>query len=239
MKILVLGATGATGRFVVRELLATGHQVRVIVRSAGKMKELVGSEDKLEIVEAVLPKLAESELTEFLKDVDGVASCLGHRGVYSRPFRLVTDAVRTISSIFQKQDKTGKPRRFVLMNTSGNRNRGSDEKHSPGENMVIGLVRMLLPPHPDNEQAAEFLRTEVGTENPKLEWTAVRPDDLIDEEEVTPYTVFPSPIRSAIFNAGKTSRINVGHFMAKLLTDDKLWSKWKGQMPVIYNSESV
>jgi hypothetical protein len=67
---------------------------------------------------------------------------------------------------------------------------------------------------------------------------AVRPDSLIDEREVTEYEVYASPIRSALFNAGKTSRINVSHFMADLMTDDSLWNKWKGQMPVIYNKAS-
>lgn len=38
--------------------------------------------------------------------------------------------------------------------------------------------------------------------------------------------------------AGETSRINVAHFMADLITDDGLWSRWKGQMPVIYNQRS-
>ncbi len=53
------------------------------------------------------------------------------------------------------------------------------------------------------------------------------------------YEIHPSPTRSAIFNAGEISRINVGHFMANLISDDNLWKKWKGQMPVIYNKSSV
>lgn len=47
----------------------------------------------------------------------------------------------------------------------------------------------------------------------------------------------PAPTRSAIFNAGQTSRINVAHFMADLLTDDTRWSAWSGQMPVLYNRD--
>lgn len=39
----------------------------------------------------------------------------------------------------------------------------------------------------------------------------------------------------AIFAPGQTSRINVGHFMADLITRDDTWARWKGQMPVIYN----
>ena len=63
----------------------------------------------------------------------------------------------------------------------------------------------------------------------------VRPDSLIDEIIVTDYEVFPSPTRSAIFNSGTTSRINVGHFMMDLVLDRDTWQRWKGKMPVIYN----
>ena len=56
-------------------------------------------------------------------------------------------------------------------------------------------------------------------------------------DEVTGYMVVPSPIRSAIFNAGRTSRINVSHFMVDLITDNDTWYNWKGQMPVIYNKK--
>ena len=69
-----------------------------------------------------------------------------------------------------------------------------------------------------------------------IEWAAVRPDSLINEELVTEYDIYPSPIRSAIFDAGKTSRINVAHFMSRLIINDGIWQKWKGQMPVIYNA---
>jgi hypothetical protein len=125
------------------------------------------------------------------------------------------------------------------MNTSGNRNRDLNEPISFGQKCVIGLLRLLLPPHVDNEKAADFLRTQIGQKNRLIEWTAVRPDSLINEEEVTDYEIHPSPIRSAIFNAGKTSRINVGHFMADLISDNDLWNKWKGQMPVVYNTSSL
>jgi hypothetical protein len=113
--------------------------------------------------------------------------------------------------------------------------------HEPisfGQRCVIGLVRMLLPPHMDNEKAADYLRTHIGQNNGAIEWAAVRPDNLINEDGVTVYVVHPSPTRSAIFDAGKTSRNNVGHFMADLITDDDIWNRWKGQMPVIYNKAS-
>ncbi len=37
MKLLVLGATGATGRLLTGQALAAGHQVRALVRSPQKL----------------------------------------------------------------------------------------------------------------------------------------------------------------------------------------------------------
>ncbi len=123
------------------------------------------------------------------------------------------------------------------MNTAGNVNKDLDEQISMGQKIVMGLIRFILPPQVDNEKAAGYLSREIGQKDSLIEWVAVRPDGLINEINVTEYKVYASPIRSAIFNAGKTSRINVAHFMAKLVSDEILWLKWKGQMPVIYNSE--
>ena len=93
----------------------------------------------------------------------------------------------------------------------------------------------MMPWPVDNEQAADYLRTQIGPNDAAIQWAAIRPDSLINENEVTEYEVHASPTRSAIFNPGKTRRINVGHFMADLITDDDTWRRWKGQMPVIYN----
>ena len=95
-----------------------------------------------------------------------------------------------------------------------------------------------VPPHRDNEQTADFLRDNIGQHDKVIEWVAVRPDSLANEDEVTGYKVHASPVRSAIFDAGTTSRINVAHFMAGLITDDSTWNRWQGQMPVIYNAAS-
>jgi hypothetical protein len=127
------------------------------------------------------------------------------------------------------------PVRFLLMNTAGNGNRDLREPATVGERAVMGLIRLLLPPHVDNERAADHLRVRIGQQHPAVEWVVVRPDTLIDDDRVTDYDVHPSPIRSALFNAGRTSRINVADFMATLIVDDELWRRWKGRMPVIYN----
>jgi hypothetical protein len=98
---------------------------------------------------------------------------------------------------------------------------------------VIGLLRLFLPLHVDNEQAADCLRSKVGQNDPRIKWASVRPDGLIDEPDVTEFDVHPSPTRSAIFDAGQTSRINVACFMSTLVNDDGNWQVWRGRMPVI------
>jgi nucleoside-diphosphate-sugar epimerase len=241
MNILIVGATGATGRLLTEELLNRGQLVKVIVRSPDKLPTAVKNHDNLTVIQASVLDLSDAELAKHTKGCDAVVSCLGHnmtfKGMYGHPRKLVTDATRRLSEAIQA-NRPEKPTKFVLMNTTGNRNRDLNEPISFTEKFIVGLLRLLLPPHVDNEQAADYLRSKIGQNDKLIEWAAVRPDNLIDEDEVTPYDVYPSPIRSAIFDAGQTSRINVGYFMAELITEDDIWQKWQGQMPVIYNEVS-
>jgi hypothetical protein len=242
MTILVAGASGATGLKLVEQLLNRGHKVKAIVRTPEKFSGGLTKNEKLILIKASLLELSDKEIEDHLKDCDGIASCLGHnitlKGIFGPPRKLVTRAVSRLCQAVET-NKPEKPVRFVLMNTTANRNINLREKRSPGESIVMILIRLLVPPQSDNEKAAEYLRTNIGQNNKTIHWATVRPDSLIDEDQVTPYTVYPSPVKSPIFNPGKTSRINVGHFMAELLTDETTWNKWKGQMPVIYNSSSL
>lgn len=248
MNTLVVGATGATGRLLVEQLLAGGHHVKVIVRSAGRLPSPPppapeeGGEVRLAVMEASLLEVSPAELADFARGCDAVVSCLGHnltfKGLLGPPYRLVTQATRRLCEAIQANGED-QPTKFVLMNTTGCRNRDLNERISLAQHAVIGLLRILLPPHADNEAAAAYLRTKIGGAAPSVEWVAVRPDALTHEGAVTDYELHPSPIRSAIFNSGKTSRINVAHFMVQLLTDEALWTTWRGEMPVIYNQISV
>ena len=182
--------------------------------------------------------MSHTDMVALVRGCNAVVSCLGHnltlQGIYGRPRRLVTDAVYRLCNAIHENEPP-EPIKFILMNTTGNRNKDLVERISFGQKCIIGLLRLVLPPHVDNEKAAEYLRTKIGQNHPQIQWVAVRPDGLINEEEVTGYKIFESPIRSAIFDAGTTSRINVANFMAKLIKSDKTWNTWVGKMPVIYN----
>lgn len=240
MNVFVAGSTGATGQLLVEQLLNCGIKVKTIVRNKNRLPEKIHYHENLSITEASLLDLSDAELSKQVEDCNAVVSCLGHnlsfKGIYGKPHRLVTDSVRRLCKAvkFNQPDRKIK---FVLMNTTGNRNRDLNEEVSAAEKVVIALIRIALPPQIDNEKAADFLRAEIDQNDSTIEWVAVRPDSLIDVSKVTEYEIHPPPIRSAIFDAGKTSRINVAHFMTELITDDETWFKWKGKMPVIYNKE--
>jgi len=238
MTTLVVGASGATGQHLVEQLLIRGQNVKAIVRSPDSLPKSLTDNPRLSVIHASILDLSDSEMAAHFDGCSAVASCLGHnltfKGLFGRPRMLVTDATRRLCNTI-KVSNSNEPTKFVLMNTTGNRNRDLDEPISFAQRCVIMLLRLLLPPHGDNEKAADYLRTEAGQDGSAVEWVVVRPDGLTDEGVVTEYELYASPARSAIFDAGKISRINVGHFMADLITESQTWNKWKGQMPVIYN----
>ena len=238
MTILVVGASGATGSLLVQQLLAGGEAVKIVIRPNSNLSDAILEHENLSLIRTDFLGLGDDEIAHIVEGCGAIASCLGHnltfKGIYGHPRRLVTDSLRRLCKAV-RQNRPNMPVKFVLMNTTGNSNRNIPERISFSQTCVIWLLRLLLPPHVDNEKAADFLRTEVGQNDTWVEWVVVRPDALTNEDEVTNYDLFPSPVRSAIFDAGTTSRINVGHFMARLMTDQDTWNEWKGKMPVIYN----
>ncbi len=240
MTVLILGASGATGRLLVQQLLARGHDVKVVLRSRNGLPEKIISHPRVTVIQASILDLDDTEIAGHVQGCDAVASCLGHnmtfKGLFGHPRRLVTDATRRLCDAIISLSPQ-RPVKFVLMNTSGNRNRDLDEPISFAQKCVMALLRVVLPPHVDNEMAADYLRVSIGQHHNSVEWAAVRPDGLVDQADVTDYSVHPSPTRSAIFDAGTTSRINVADFMAQLIDDDAVWQMWNGRMPVIYNQD--
>jgi NAD(P)-dependent dehydrogenase (short-subunit alcohol dehydrogenase family) len=242
MTTLVVGATGATGRLLVEQLLEQGGEVRAVVRSPEGLSERVRNDARVSVIPGSVLDMGDDDVADAVAGCSAVASCLGHNvtfgGMFAPPHRLVTDTLSRLCAAIRAQREAGggAPVRVVLMSSTGVRNPDLDERIPVAQKAVIGVLRLILPPHADNEDAARFLRTTIGPDDGAIEWVAVRPDSLINEPAVSEYELHPSPIRSAIFNPGKTSRINVAHFMASLMTDDRLWNEWKGHTPVVYNT---
>ena len=226
-----------TGGSLVEQLLARDCQVRAIVRSPHKFPSLVLDHPNLEVIEASVLDLTDEEMAAHVKGCDCVVSCLGHvlsfRGMFGNPRKLCTDAVRRLCHAIESNDAADVTR-FILMNTVGVANPDLAEKRTWYERALLGLLRHTIPPHRDNETAAEYLYRAVGKENRHIEWCSVRPDSLINAE-VSAYDIEASPV-TGIFTGRPTTRSNVAHFMCELIGDETLWGKWKFRMPVIMNS---
>ncbi|MGX9415960.1 NAD(P)-binding oxidoreductase [Vibrio sp. WJH972] len=238
MAVLVLGATGATGKQVVKSLLNKGETVKVIVRSLDRLMPEFVNHDKVIVTLANVHQLSENDMKEQLHDCTAVVSCLGHnltfRGIYGHPRCLVSDVTTTVCQAIKKLNPS-LPIKFILMSTTGYQNHLQNEQVSLKHQAVIALLRCLLPPHVDNEKAANYLLHSVTQSTIPVEWVAVRPDSLVDQESASAYEVYPSPLSDPIFQSQQTSRINVARFMVDLLNDAELWNRWKSKTPVLYN----
>jgi len=195
MNILVVGATGMTGRSLVEQLLGKNYKVRIIVRSSHKLPAVIVENPNTTTIEASVLGLTDEELTEHVKNCDAVVSCLGHvmnfKGIFGEPKKLCTDATRNLCNSLAKHTLP-KPTKLILMNTVGVQNPDLEENRSRFDRGLLTLLRHTLPPHRDNETAAEYLHNTVGKENKSIEWCCVRPDSLINAE-VSPYDITESP----------------------------------------------
>ncbi len=238
MKILIVGATGATGKLLVNQLLENGHEVKAFARNEKKFSNETINHKNLEIITNTVLDMSEEELENHTTECDAIVSTLGHnvnfKGMFGNPRQLVTDSIKKLCKV--SENTKNKPVKIILMNTVGCKNEDLKEKKPFVENSVLFLLSSLLPPVSDNEKAANYLRASVGQNNRNIEWVTVRPDSLINEEEIGQYTIHSSPTHT-LFKPGKTSRINVAHFISELISNEKIWIEWKGKMPVIYNKE--
>jgi nucleoside-diphosphate-sugar epimerase len=237
MKTLVIGASGATGRLVVKKLLDKNIAVKAILRERAILPESSAGDTRTEIIRGDIDAFPVERFKELSADCDSIVCCLGHtisfKGIFGKPRRLVFNAVKKVTEALAD---SGDTKKFILMSTTAYTNKNQGEKNTFGESMVFNLLEVLLPPHKDNVLSADHLVYSIKNA-PKIEWAAVRPDSLFDEASTSEYHICEAKTRSPIFNPGKTSRINVAHFMVDLLTDDSLWRTWKYKTPVIYNKE--
>jgi len=237
MRVLVLGASGATGRLVVMQLIKKQINTRIAIRVSAVLPAEILENPLLEIVRGNINEFTDSEMGSLLRDCNAIVSCLGHnvtfRGIFGNPRHLVFDAIRRISETVTKA--ADKKVKLILMSTTAYTNTFTREMNSIGEKIILSLLKLILPPHRDNVKAANYMIKEMGEDDEKIDWIAVRPDTLVNNDDESSYKVYKSPVRSPIFNAGRTSRINVSRFMTELLINEGLWQKWRFKTPVVYN----
>jgi uncharacterized protein YbjT (DUF2867 family) len=173
VRVLVLGATGRTGRPLVRRALDAGHEVVAFARSPSKLDDLaadVGDEraERLTVVEGDV--LDPDAVSRAVAGVDAVANVLGHADgspddVLERGGRAVVDAMR-------EHDV----HRYVVLTGAGVRT-DRDPAPSIGSRVMGGLLGLLAADLlADSEAHVADVRAS------ELDWTVLRAPRLTDDD---------------------------------------------------------
>ncbi len=206
MKILILGATGGTGRLIIRDALEKGHSVVALVRSKARASELRGAD----IIEGDV--CDEGILVRALNGCDAVISSLG-TGITFQEVSLLTDATRALVTAMTH---TG-VRRLVCVSALGV---GDSRGH--GGFVFDRLFQPLLLSHAYKDKN----RQEATIRDSSLDWVIVRPARLTNEPARGGVKAF-TDLEGV--NGGKIGRADVAQFVVEQLTTDT----WLRRTPVI------
>jgi uncharacterized protein YbjT (DUF2867 family) len=207
MKVLILGATGGTGREIVREARAQGHQAVALVRSKTKAGDIAGAE----LVEG--DARDERALARALEGCSGVLSALGTAMSPFREVTLLSVATRALVTAMEAQNV----RRLVCITGLG----AGDSRGHGGVLFDTLIFPLLLRKVYDDKN-----RQEDAVRGSKLDWVLVRPVVLNDK-----------PARGAVraltdlsaIHGGTVARGDVAKFVVQQLTDDT----WLRRAPLI------
>ena len=205
MKILVLGATGGTGRLIVSDALAKGHSVVALVRSTTGAN-LPGAE----LIEGDVRNAI--TLGSALDGCDAVVSTLG-TGIGFLKVSLLTEAMHALVPAMTRSGV----RRLVCISALGV---GDSRGHG-------GLVfDRLFQPLLLGQAYKDKDRQEAAIRASSLDWVIVRPAMLTDDPA-------RGSVRAVIdlegINGGKIARADVARFVVDQLTTDI----WLRRTPVI------
>ena len=205
MKVLIIGATGATGKILMREALEQGHEVTALARNPST----VAPEDhRLRVLQGNALDVPSVEAA--VVGQDAVLSALGTRS--RGPTTLFSESTH---NLIAAMDKHG-VRRLVCITGIG---AGDSKGH------VGFLYDRIIRPFVVRNVYEDKDRQEEAIEQSDLEWVIVRPARLTDEPARGEYKVY----LKGSYKAKTISRADVADFMLAQVTDDTYVHK----MPVI------
>jgi putative NADH-flavin reductase len=192
MNVVVFGATGGTGRELVKQALGHAHTVRAFVRNPDRLKVI---HHRLEVVQGDIGD--KKAVADAIRGQDAVLSALGVNE--RKPNTILSDGVRNILASMKKQ----KVRRLLFVSSLG----VGDSKGQLGViyNWIV-LPALLKNIFADKEKAEELIRESKG-----IDWTIVRPGRLTDGRLTAKYDAGPDAGKKRWFP--KVSRADVADFM--------------------------
>ena len=206
-KILVLGATGGTGRLIVNQAVARGYDVVALVRSLEKASDIKGA--KLIVGDA----RDERSLREALKGRDAVISALGTPAGPVREVTLLSTATRALVNTMKVEHVS----RLVCITGIG---AGDSAGH--GGFLFDKLIFPLLL----RKVYADKNRQEAIVKDSGLDWVLVRPSVLNNKPGRGTIRAFTD---LSSFHGGSISRADVANFALDGLRTDT----WLHRSPLI------
>ncbi len=195
MRVVVLGATGATGVEIVARALELGHSVTAFVRSPEKLRKRFGN--RVAVVRGDL--LNASELKQVIRGHDAVLSGFGPRVPVRKGDE---DVVTRFTSALTKAMKDSGVRRVVVESVAF---LFKDSLLPP----AYFLGRLFFPRVVKDWEAAESVLQESA-----LDWTIVRPPRLTDKPSRGNYRFREGHLPKFAFSI---SRADVADFMVRSL----------------------
>ena len=207
MKILILGATGRTGRLVVEEALKQGYDLNVLVRDKNKMPF---SSKSVKVYQGTPAR--RTDLAAAMQGCDLIISALGIVRASDAPWSKLITAKNFISESIKNaivEADQQNLKRFIIVSAWGV---GETKKEIPFWLRWLINYSNLGPVYAEHEAEEKLLA------NSNLSWTAVRPVALNDSKKIKTLKVsfnnFPKP-------SLQISRQSVAKFVIDIVKSDK------------------
>jgi uncharacterized protein YbjT (DUF2867 family) len=211
VKVLVLGATGGTGREILREAVAQGHSVVALVRSKMKANTNAAELAGADLVEG--DARDEQALSRALVGCSGVISALGTPMSPFREVRLLSVATQALVKAMESRNVC----RLVCITGLG---AGDSRGHGGFLFDKLFFPLLLRKVYADKNRQEDVVRAS------KLDWVLVRPVVLNDKPAKG--TVRAQTDLSGV-HGGTVSRSDIAKFVVQQLTDDT----WLRRAPLI------
>ncbi|HZG02688.1 MAG TPA: SDR family oxidoreductase [Streptomyces sp.] len=204
MRLTVLGATGGTGRQLVRQALDAGHEVTAVVRDPARLAVPPEGAGALEVVTADVTDAG--ALRPAVAGRDAVLSALGANGV--KQARSTAIASRGTRAALAAMEATG-VRRLVVVSAA------PVGPVPEGENLTgrlaFAVVRRVL-----GAVYEDLARMEEALRGSSAEWTVLRPPRLLDGPLTGRYE---RVLGGAVPRRHSIARADLAHAMLAVLDD--------------------
>ena len=200
MRLLIVGATGRTGRALVEQALERGHEVTALVRTPSKLRT---QNQRLTVTRGDVLDFASVEAA--VRGQDAVLCALGHKRWFY-PTRILSEGIRNLIRAMGSHSV----RRLVCETSLG----VADGWWRMGLYYTL-FVKVFILPFYFNDKA----RQERLIRGSSLDWIIVRPGVLTNGPKRGTYRHGPK-VGHWLWTV-RISRADVADFMLNQLTDDK------------------